>query len=428
MGSWDYYCAFCGSTFFNYHISKRPRTARFLRARRLSAAAEQIEALQKRGEPLPDELQTILKEHRELEEPERPEDDAGSQSSFDSEGEDGTYDPEIITTEEAAWVEQVQCVGLNPDSTSLNKVFISNIGRSGDYGGVDADGDDPNFPQDNALSAYWEIDDLPSVYPFHPQCFDIFHFSVAHDIGSKKLARSIGGSWMPQSRNLDKDIIYSVLGAHTEEHASRLLHVEYGEPEPPNEQFWEARPGEELFISNPTQDNGLAKGYIADAWHHARDHVPFHCQPRAYVETGAPDPFTNLPFELVLKVVSNLDTPSLMSFTNASAHIYRALDSDNSFWFHHMKNGMPWFFELQTFLEDLVLSTRNSNNAVKSNSNESQEKSLRDLFIWANKISTPRRGIRGPFMSIANRRRVWRVCKQLAGPYLAQADITDKED
>ncbi|KAJ5108997.1 hypothetical protein N7456_005672 [Penicillium angulare] len=435
MGSWDYYCAFCGSTFSNYHISKRPRTARFLRARRLSAANKQAQSLEEKGESVPDELQKVIQENQVPQEsendekPERSDDDEGSQSSMDSTEEDYTYDPEIISKEEAAWVEQVQCVGFNPESTALNKIFLSDIGRSDDYGIVEVEGDDPNFPQENPqLSAYWEIGDNPAVYPFHPQCFDIFHFAVAHDIGSKKLAESTDGNWVPQSRNLEKEVVHSTLGAHTEEHASRLLHVEYGDPEPPNDQYWEANPGEELFISNPTQDNELAAGFIAEAWQHARDHVPLHCQPRACTETGTLDPFTKLPFELVLNVVSNLDTPSLMSFTNASAHIYRALDSDNSFWFHHMKSEMPWFFELQRFLENLKSSTCNSNNAVGSNSDMPQERSLRDLFIWADNITTPRKGIRGPLMSIANRRRIWRVCKQLVGPYLAQAESTDKDD
>ena len=39
------------------------------------------------------------------------------------------------------------------------------------------------------------------------------------------------------------------------------------------------------------------------------------------------------------------------------------------------------------------------------------------LFLWLDKVTTPEYGIAGPFMHVANRRRIWGVCEQLAPAY-----------
>lgn len=39
------------------------------------------------------------------------------------------------------------------------------------------------------------------------------------------------------------------------------------------------------------------------------------------------------------------------------------------------------------------------------------------LFLWLEKYTKPRKGLEGPFMGIANRRRIWGVCEQYAALY-----------
>ena len=409
MGDWDYYCALCGSTFSNIHISRKPRTARFLRARRLSEATRPIKELEEKGEPIPGELQKTVQENQ------KREDDADSLDSYD---EENSYDPEIITKEEAAWIEELQCLGFNANSTTLNKAFLSNIGESAGLGGLEVEGDDPNFPEDNFMSAYWGFDGTQYAIPFHHRCIDVFHFLVAHKTGRKKLAESSDGYWMPQSRSFDKDSLYSILDAHSAEYVSSL-DLKYGDPEPPLEQYWMASPGEEIFIAHPTRDDESVQGMILDAWH-GTETSPSDHQPKSFSE-GTKDPFARLPFELLLNVVSEFDIPSLVNLMSSSAHVYRSLDNNYSFWLQFVKKSMPWFFELHRFLESLAPSIQNG-RGVSDDADALGDKSLFRLFKLADKATTPRKHMRGPFMGIANRRRIWGVCKQIVDPYISQAE------
>lgn len=132
MGSWDYYCALCGSTFFSSHIiSRKPRTARFNRRRRRSEErearreAKEARAQEKRHyseacvhyideindpDPLPSDSETH--EHNDRE------DDTDSLDSYD---ENHSYDPEVIKQEDIAWVTFLQCIGFNPQASGLSK-------------------------------------------------------------------------------------------------------------------------------------------------------------------------------------------------------------------------------------------------------------------------------------------------------------------
>lgn len=63
---------------------------------------------------------------------------------------------------------------------------------------------------------------------------------------------------------------------------------------------------------------------------------------------------------------------------------------------------MPWFFEAMPLIEDA---------AFMSNIDP------RRMFVCLEQMSKPQRGLRGLRMNIANRRRVWGVCAQLAARY-----------
>lgn len=42
------------------------------------------------------------------------------------------------------------------------------------------------------------------------------------------------------------------------------------------------------------------------------------------------------------------------------------------------------------------------------------------LFLWLDKVTQPKFGMGGPFMGVANRRRIWGVCGQLVDAYKDQ--------
>lgn len=63
---------------------------------------------------------------------------------------------------------------------------------------------------------------------------------------------------------------------------------------------------------------------------------------------------------------------------------------------------MPWFFELHRLLDDEELM---------------RGKDLKALFIWLDRTTTPRLMMNSPFISVANRRRIWGVCEFLTERY-----------
>lgn len=419
MGSWDYYCALCGSTFYGGEISSKSRTARLLRARRLSEANRQIKKLAEEGSPIPDELQREADENKD--EPGEDENEPMSMGGFD---DDHSYDPAVITEKESKWTLDLQCVGLNLQLDSPSKAFLSSIGTGDDYGGLNVHaGDDPNYPDDDFFSAYYDFNVANggnTVYPFHPKCLDLFRLSVAHESGSGATPVSVDGSWIPRSPDLDMDTLFAILENLGNGFVARL-EINYGDPEPPCEQFWESNPGEELFVADPTSDDELVQGMILSVWHDADNHfVTGNAMPFAQTE-GSNDLFAKLPFELLLNVISELESSSLLSLLNASPHVHRALEGNSSLWLSHIAKSMPWFFELHEFLNNLTNSNDEDGNGTTGfKADALRDKSLRRFFVWAHHVTTPRVGKTGPFMGVANRRRIWSVCQQVADPYLAR--------
>ena len=129
MGSWDYYCALCGSTFFVSNIiSRKPRTAHFNRKRRESKARKAAKVAREQEKKAhegagihyydvihdPDPLSSDSETYERSDE----EDDS---DSLDSYTEEHSYDPEIITEDAATWATILQCIGFNPDAPGLSK-------------------------------------------------------------------------------------------------------------------------------------------------------------------------------------------------------------------------------------------------------------------------------------------------------------------
>lgn len=133
MGSWDYYCALCGSTFFTSSIiSRKPRTARFNRRRHRS---EERKARSEAKKRLTESKQVIQGDETRhcgtINIPELLPSDSGTYESDDEEesdaeslstfSEDNSYDPEIISEDDVAWASTLQCIGFNPDASGLSK-------------------------------------------------------------------------------------------------------------------------------------------------------------------------------------------------------------------------------------------------------------------------------------------------------------------
>jgi len=190
----------------------------------------------------------------------------------------------------------------------------------------------------------------------------------------------------------------------TPDHSSRL-DLDYGNPGPEREQFWVSEPGMEFLVSHPTAETAGLRTTIleSDLKMATYDH---DLGPRV-----KHDPFTKLPYDLVYKVCCLLPVKALLDLSRASWPVHSVLKNDDKFWKGRMKSLLPWFFELHELLKDPEILRNQSAKA---------------LCIWADKVSTAKLGMTGPFLGLANRRRIWGVCEQLAGLYLPRLPDSDE--
>jgi hypothetical protein len=271
------------------------------------------------------------------------------------------------------------------------RAFVSGPGTYSDYGGVDVEaGNDPNF-KDFLFSCYHDFDQGDPVFPFHWCCYDL-------------LCKALTGS--NDVSKIDKDLLFNVMQELAPDYTSRL-DLDYGKPGPENEQFWVSEPGMEFLVAHPTAETGHTarwKTMILDSDFNilASSH---DLGPRVKY-----DPFVKLPYDLIHKICCLLSVNSLLDLGRASWPVQSVLRNNDKFWKGRMKSLLPWFSELHELINDPEVL---------------QKRSAKALFVWADKISTAKVGMKGPFMGLANRRRIWGVCEQLAGLYLPRLRESD---
>jgi hypothetical protein len=122
------------------------------------------------------------------------------------------------------------------------------------------------------------------------------------------------------------------------------------------------------------------------------------------------DPFATLPYDVAHAILLLLPANTILTICAASYPVHAFFGPSNRrFWRVALRSSMPWFWELHELMRDAVL--------------DPQTTDYRGLFLWAEQQTRPREGLRGPFMTIANRRRIWGVCEQLAEEYLPGAAV-----
>lgn len=104
MGSWDCYCAICGSTISGAIISEKPRTARFHK-RRAEERREAAAAAAGQDAPVYEES----------------DEDSDDNESLDSYDEEYSYDPAILSDEDIEWTSSLHILGFNPDANNVTK-------------------------------------------------------------------------------------------------------------------------------------------------------------------------------------------------------------------------------------------------------------------------------------------------------------------
>lgn len=113
-------------------------------------------------------------------------------------------------------------------------------------------------------------------------------------------------------------------------------------------------------------------------------------------------PFGKLPLEIVYQICSYLPGDSLRALSQASLSI-QSVTQDNWFWKRFIQWEMPWFWKFQT------------SHGSKS---FPPDLNYKRLYLWLDKMTAPRYGMDDlTLIGVANRRRIWGVCEQLADRY-----------
>jgi hypothetical protein len=113
------------------------------------------------------------------------------------------------------------------------------------------------------------------------------------------------------------------------------------------------------------------------------------------------DPFYKLPYLVLDDIFRCLRGTDILSLIRVSASANMATRR-GQFWKRLIKSDMPWLWELTPEL---------LNEARKENLN------YKGLYLWLEKSTRPVFGITGPFMGIANRRRIWNTCHDIYKVY-----------
>lgn len=109
-----------------------------------------------------------------------------------------------------------------------------------------------------------------------------------------------------------------------------------------------------------------------------------------------------------------LPSQSVVALCNASYPIHTSFRSSNrSFWRAAIHSCMPWFWEIHIL--------------IKHGTVDDETTDYKGLFLWLEKNTEPRLGMEGPFLGVANRRRIWGVCEQYAPLYSSRVALNRRE-
>jgi hypothetical protein len=118
------------------------------------------------------------------------------------------------------------------------------------------------------------------------------------------------------------------------------------------------------------------------------------------------DPWAALPYDILHDIFDHLSTQDTTSLMSASWHVLTST-RNTDFWRHLLRRRiLPWFWELHSLVTNATLPLAFNH---------------KQLYLWLDRVTTPEISLKGPFMGIANRRRIWAVCEQLAPLYKERA-------
>lgn len=114
------------------------------------------------------------------------------------------------------------------------------------------------------------------------------------------------------------------------------------------------------------------------------------------------DPLEALPYDILHLICSYLPGKSVVSLITAPIPVSLAT-ANNQSWKQRIQWDMAWFWELQELIAE----------------SDYADIDFQGIYLWLDKMTTPRFGMQGILIAIANRRRICGVCEKIRGVYFS---------
>jgi len=253
-----------------------------------------------------------------------------------------------------------------------------------------------NVSNDDDGSNTLVLDSYFDAIPIHSQCL--------HCILPKVLACEADNTadWVQSSMaDVDLDKFYNCVeeSLHDRHGVPNVLDLDYYEAkEASREQWWVSSRGQEALVADPI-DIPQLREYYGQLPRHARPDV----SDRSITQSSKGwmfDVFKTLPLETMTNIVENLPGTSLKELQAITPAAVKAMASEYS-WKRRIKSDMPWLWDFP--LEQALPCTETDWQKVY------WDMDRRSTFQSSDAIP-----------GLVNRRRIWKVCHQLAVMYAVQ--------
>ncbi|KAL2852106.1 hypothetical protein BJY01DRAFT_100746 [Aspergillus pseudoustus] len=302
-----------------------------------------------------------------------------------------SYDPSLVDQDNIAWTSQVHCLGMQDDTKGKSRAFLSGPGYYADAGELAVKvGQTARRTYFNCYG--FGTDEVPGpVMPFHWCCFEV-------------LLRALTGTTDPKNVNLEA--LYEAMSSLCNWSGS-ALRVQYGDDVVRAQgQYWQSLPGAEYTVRHPST-TAISETITANLQTNKKLRAP-----PAEINLGTrqpKNPFSTLPTELVHQICSLLPGESLKSLTQASLFI-NLITRDDYFWKRVIATDMPWLEAPESEALRKVVDLDSSSRETPLN--------YQLVYQWLDEVSKPKFGMDDPvLMAVANRRRIWGVCEEVARAY-----------
>ncbi|CAG8961208.1 hypothetical protein HYFRA_00013264 [Hymenoscyphus fraxineus] len=297
------------------------------------------------------------------------------------------YDPSIVSESSAKWTSELHVISIG---LTITEGYLSGTGFIKPNGNACFHRNLKDPPTAPMLEAPCYFDprairnSLP-VFPVHMCCLEIFMLVIDELAGLNSLNR------------------LSLYGAmkHLVEPVERVrLTINYGNPPPSNSNKWQSKSGEEYFVAFPfsiSPNKDLFCALLGPQF--AFPAIPHDFRPHI-----RSDPFGTISLELACKIGYYLPTKSIFNLLKASGAAHMLLSKDYVFWGNIIQREMPWFYELHGFIQEGLTKGRD----------------VKGMLRWADRATTPKLGLEHWMLGLANRRRIWGACEDLATHYISR--------